>query len=96
MEAYMALDDIFQGNLGAGLLFGLGAVVLAPFATRVLRPVAKAAIKGGMTVYRDTGIGDATGDLVAEARAELDARRESDQGEEGRARRAKRTEPQPA
>lgn len=92
----MALDDIFQGNLGAGLLFGLGAVVLAPFATRVLRPVAKAAIKGGMTVYRETGIGDATGDLVAEARAELDeSRGASEQGEEGR-RRAKRAEPQPA
>lgn len=94
----MGIDDVFSGDMGSGVLFGLGALVLAPIAGRIIRPVAKAAIKGGMTIYRDTGIADATQDLVAEARAELEQGRSEREGrEEGQqARRAKTPEPKPA
>jgi hypothetical protein len=85
------LEDIFEGNLGAGLAIA-GAVVLAPTVLpavgRLVRPIAKTAIKTGMMIYRETlsGVGDVTSDLVAEARAELD--------EEGRA--APRRTPSPS
>ena len=52
------LEDMFKGNLATGLAIGLGTMVLAPTVMpaigRVLRPAAKAAIKGGMIVYRET------------------------------------------
>lgn len=66
------MADFLKGDLGTGVLFGVGALVLAPLAGRVIRPVAKAAVKGGMTLYRETGIGDVAEDLLAEARSELD------------------------
>jgi Protein of unknown function (DUF5132) len=72
------IEDIFKGNLATGLAVGVGAVILGPtlFQTmgRVLRPAAKAAIKGGMVFYRETlsEIGEMTSDLVAEAMAELE------------------------
>jgi hypothetical protein len=71
-------EDLFKGSGATGLAVGLGAVMLAPSVVpalgRVLRPAAKAVIKGGMVLYRDTiaEIGEAAGDLVAEARAELE------------------------
>lgn len=90
----MALEEMFEGNLGTGLLIGLGAIVLAPLAGQVLRPVAKAVIKGGMTIYRDTGLGDVAEDIVAEARAEIDeARRELGTRGNGGARRTRRNGP---
>jgi hypothetical protein len=73
------LDDIFTGNAATGLAIGIGAVLLGPTVLpalgRVLRPAAKAAIKGGMVLYRETfaEIGEFASDLVAEARAELEA-----------------------
>jgi hypothetical protein len=74
----MALfEDIFEGGIGPGLAIA-GAVILAPTVVpavgRMLRPVAKTAIKTGMMLYRETlsGVGDVAGDIVAEARAELD------------------------
>jgi Protein of unknown function (DUF5132) len=79
----MALfDDILEGGIGPGLALA-GVVVLAPTVLpavgRLLRPVAKAAIKGGMVLYNETlaTVGEVTGDLVAEARAELEAGSES-------------------
>jgi hypothetical protein len=74
----MALfEDLFKGN--AAVVIGVGAVALLaptvlPPLVRVLRPLAKEAIKGAITLYdqaRET-VGEVTGDLVAEARAELD------------------------
>lgn len=73
----MALEDIFEGNFGVGLAIA-GAAILAPTVLpavgRMVRPVAKTAIKTGMMLYRETlaGVGDVTSDLVAEARSELD------------------------
>lgn len=79
----MALfEDMFEGNLGVGIAIA-GAAILAPTVVpavgRMVRPLAKTAIKTGMMLYRETlsGVGDVTSDIVAEARAELD--------EEGRA-----------
>lgn len=83
------MADLLKGDLGTGVLFGVGALVLAPLAGRVIRPVAKAAVKGGMTLYRETGIGDAAEDLLAEARSELD--REGRRSE-GRAKTATKTD----
>ncbi|WP_026871667.1 DUF5132 domain-containing protein [Inquilinus limosus] len=75
----MALfEDVLKGGTGTGLLVGLGAVLLAPTVLptvgRVLRPVAKTVIKTGMVLYNETlsGVGEVTGDIVAEARAELE------------------------
>lgn len=73
------LEDMFKGNAVTGIAVGLGAVLLGPTVLpaigRALRPVAKAAIKGGMVLYRETfaEIGEAASDLVAEARNELNA-----------------------
>lgn len=72
------LEDMFKGTTAAGLAVGIGAVVMAPTLLptigRVLRPAAKAVIKGGMLLYRETlaELGEAANDLVAEARAELE------------------------
>jgi len=73
----MALfEDMFKGNVGTGVAVA-GAMLLAPTVMpvvgRILRPVAKAVIKTGMVAYRETmaGVGDVTGDLIAEARSEL-------------------------
>lgn len=67
----------FVEDLGApGIALGVGAVVLAPFLARSLKPVAKATIKGATIAYEKTkGIvaeaGEVFEDLVAEAQAEL-------------------------
>jgi len=75
----MALfEDLFKGNAVTGVAVGLGALLLAPTVApaigRVLRPAAKAVIKGGMMLYRQTisEVGEVASDLFAEARAELD------------------------
>jgi len=71
------IEDVFKGNVVTGVAVA-GAVLLAPTVLpvvgRALRPMAKAVIKTGMVAYRETlaGVGDVTGDLVAEARAELE------------------------
>jgi hypothetical protein len=71
-RAMAMLDDIFQGNVLTSVAVGLGAVLLAPLAGPVLRPAAKAVIKGGILAYQGLAdLGEAVGDLVAEARYEL-------------------------
>jgi hypothetical protein len=72
------IEDLFKGNLAAGLAIGVGAVIFGPTVIQtmrsVLRPAAKTLIKGGMVFYRETlsELGEMATDLVAEARAELD------------------------
>jgi hypothetical protein len=99
----MALvEDLFKsGNIAAGLAVGVGAVVLAPIVTPVLRPLAKTVIKAGLVAY-DQGraalaeLNERTGDIIAEARQELEAQAEEATEEEprqtaGRGRTAKAT-----
>jgi len=85
MEESMALmEEMFKGNLATGLVVGLGAVLLGPAIFqamgRVLRPAAKAVVKTGLVFYRETlsEIGEMAGDLVAEAKAELEQDAHSD------------------
>jgi hypothetical protein len=77
-------EDIFEGNIGTGLAVGVGVAVLgpivAPVLSTVLRPVAKAVIQGGMLaldVGRDAAgrLNEMSGDIVSEARAELNEAR---------------------
>ncbi len=75
----MALfEDLVEEVLGP-VAIGVGAVILIPklfpSVGRALRPVAKEAIKAGIAVYDRTvaTVTEATGDLVAEARAELES-----------------------
>jgi hypothetical protein len=56
------------GNWMTGLAIGVGAVIVLPLAAPILRPLAKAAIRGGNLAYR--GASGWVGDLVAEAVAE--------------------------
>ena len=74
----MALfDDLLKGNAMTGLAVGAAAMILGPTLFpaigRVLRPAAKAVIKGGMVLYRETvaEVGELASDLIAEARAEI-------------------------
>jgi Protein of unknown function (DUF5132) len=72
------IEDMFKGNLATGLAVGIGAVLLGPTvmqtAGRILRPAAKAVVKGGLVFYRETlsEVGEIASDLLAEARAELE------------------------
>jgi hypothetical protein len=71
------LEDVFKGNALTGIAIGLGALLLAPTLGQLLRPAAKAVIKGGMLAYQGAyqglaELGETASDLVAEARAELE------------------------
>jgi hypothetical protein len=79
----MALEDVFKGgNIVTGLAIGIGATILAPLVVPavggLLRPAAKAMIKGGIVAY-DWGrqamaeVSEAASDMAAEARAEAAA-----------------------
>jgi hypothetical protein len=77
------LEDMFKGDIGTTLLVGVAATAAAPLIvpglSNLLRPVAKAVIKGGILAY-DQGreavaqLGEAASDIAAEARAELTSR----------------------
>ncbi|MDJ0616049.1 MAG: DUF5132 domain-containing protein [Calothrix sp. MO_192.B10] len=54
---------------------GIGVVILAPAVLPLVKPLAKAAIKSGFTLYEKTKgaiaeTGEVIGDIVAEAKAE--------------------------
>jgi hypothetical protein len=72
------VEDLFKGSAVTSVAVGVGALLLAPTILpavgRVIRPAAKAVIKGGMVFYRETlaEVGEVAGDLFAEARAELE------------------------
>jgi hypothetical protein len=83
------LEDLVKVEGAGPWVLGIGALMLAPNLLpaigRVLRPVAKGVIKTGMTVYEETfaTVREATGDLIAEARAEL---QHEGQGHDGHGR----------
>jgi hypothetical protein len=67
------LEDVFKGNALTGIAIGLGAILLGPTVGQLLRPAAKAVIKGGMLAYQGLAeLGETASDLVAEARAEFE------------------------
>ena len=78
----MALfENGLKGNIIMGLAIGVGTAILAPvvipMVASIAKPLAKAAIKGGIMLYEKNRelIAEATEvveDLVAEAKAELD------------------------
>src|SRR5256885_1716670 len=82
----MALfDDVFEGfgsSWTSNILVGIGIALVAPVVVQALaagmRPLVKAMIKGGITVY-DKGTemfaeaGEQLSDLVAEVRSEINA-----------------------
>ena len=72
-------EDIGKGNLETALL-GLGLAIVAPAVVPAiasgLRPIAKALVKGGMTLFESAreGVAEARegiDDLVTESRAEM-------------------------
>ncbi len=77
----------FIEDVPGGWVAGIGAIVLAPIVVPALakagKPLAKAAIKGGLRLYEQgkgaiAEAGEVFEDLVAEAQAELaDERREN-------------------
>jgi hypothetical protein len=73
-------EDMFKGNIVSGLALGIGAVILAPImlpaVRNVAKPLAKAAIKGGIMAYERGKELIAEGaevveDIYVEAKAEL-------------------------
>ncbi len=74
------LEDGLKGNLVTALAIGVGAAIVAPVViplfANVAKPLAKAAIKGGMQLYERgkeafAEVAEITEDIVAEAKAEL-------------------------
>lgn len=82
-----AVEGLSEGGAVTGAAIGLGVLLLAPgilpAVGRALRPIAVGAIKTGMSVYSQTAatVREATEDLVAEARAELEAEGRGTQAE---------------
>jgi len=67
------LGDLLKGNPLTALAIGVGAVLLAPTIGSLLRPAAKAVIKGGILAYQGLAeFGETASDLVAEARADME------------------------
>jgi hypothetical protein len=97
------VEDVFKGgNIGTGLAIGIGVAVAGPLLTPliggVLRPVTKAVVKAGLLAY-DAGregferINEASGDIVGEARAEVERDRKPAAGDAGsRSEAGSRTE----
>ncbi|HEV3104649.1 MAG TPA: DUF5132 domain-containing protein [Trinickia sp.] len=78
------LEDFFKGNVLAGLVVGVGAIVVAPILLPVVaavsRPLAKSTIKTGVILFEKgreaaAEMTEVFEDLVAEARAELERSR---------------------
>jgi hypothetical protein len=72
------LDDAFKGGgIVMGVAAGIGAALVAPVLIPALRPIAKSVLKAGLMAY-DQGrvalaeLNEHTGDIMAEARAELE------------------------
>jgi hypothetical protein len=79
MEKTQMLEQtrrIAQITPGKAIVFGVGALLLAPTVISLLKPVAKATIKTGVVLYEKTKgslaeAGEVLGDIVAEAKAEV-------------------------
>ena len=68
--------ELKGGNIVTGLAIGVGAAVVAPVLIPILKPLAKSMIKAGLVAYDQARVSlaelnERTGDMVAEARAEM-------------------------
>jgi hypothetical protein len=87
-----AFEGLVEGGVATGVVVGVGALLLVPGLLpafgRAVRPIAVGAIKTGMTVYNRTAstLRETTEDLVAEARAELEAEEQVSHTEPARRR----------
>ena len=85
------------GNIVTGLAIGVGFALLAPVIKPMVRPIAKSAIKAGLAAY-DQGrvalaeLSEQTGDVVAEARSEMDEETMHDGEDKGNKHRGKLSE----
>jgi len=95
-----AVEGMLEGGAATGVAVGAGVLLLAPSLLpaigRALRPVAVSAIKTSMTVYKQTmsTVRETAEDLVAEARAEMEAEADEHQNAAEPARRRGRAETQ--
>jgi hypothetical protein len=70
-------DVLKGGNIVGGLAIGVGFALLAPVVKPLLRPLAKSVLKAGIVAY-DQGrialaeLNEQAGDVMAEARAEME------------------------
>jgi hypothetical protein len=76
------LENGLKGNIMTGLAVSIGTLVLGPtavsLAARVVRPVAKTAIKGGLKLYgAAANVAGGAASVVKEARDEMQAGHES-------------------
>jgi hypothetical protein len=80
MALWESVTESLGGSWTTNLLIGTAAVIVAPIVVPAvlagIRPVAKAAITGGVFLYDKAGemvteAGEQMSDLVAEARADL-------------------------
>lgn len=75
----MSSDLLKGGNLFTAAAIGIGATIFGPVLLPAFRPLAKSLIKGGLIAY-DQGraawaeINERTGDMIAEAREEMETR----------------------
>ena len=72
----LKIGNVFEEFGPLGIAAGIGAVVLLPVVAGLGKPIAKAALKGGIALYeKSKGVfaeaGEVFEDLVAEARAEI-------------------------
>jgi hypothetical protein len=80
----LKFENLFEELGTPGIIAGVGAIIAAPFVIPVLKPVAKAAIKGGIVAYEKSKAvlsetGELLEDLVAEAKAELEESRSQEE-----------------
>jgi hypothetical protein len=83
-------EDAFKGGgIAMGVAAGIGAALVAPVLIPALRPIAKSLLKAGLMAY-DQGrvalaeLNEQTGDILAEARAELEHVAKPATGEQAR------------
>jgi hypothetical protein len=82
------LEDAFKsGNIVTGLAVGVGFALLAPVVKPLVRPLAKSVVKAGLVAY-DQGrvalaeLSEQAGDMMAEARSEMEGETAPATGEE--------------
>jgi hypothetical protein len=80
------VGTVFKGGVGTGIAIGAGVLLLVPGLLpaigRMVRPLAVGVIKTGVLMYNEAAaaVREASEDIMAEVRAELEAQGNSAQG----------------